>query len=70
MEPIGLRIRSDGELLIVHRCLSCGKIGNNRIAGDDFPDAIMLLIHPLSDTRGMLTEAHISLVRDALYGRR
>ena len=27
--------RGSGELMIVHQCLSCGKISPNRIAGDD-----------------------------------
>jgi len=45
MQPIGLTFKkqkqkyvstySNGELMIVHRCLSCGKISTNRIAGDD-----------------------------------
>lgn len=45
MEPIGLIFKNidynpftdniGGELMIVHLCLSCGKISCNRIAGDD-----------------------------------
>ena len=45
MQPIGLTFKkqkqkyvstySNSELMIVHRCLSCGKISTNRIAGDD-----------------------------------
>ena len=27
--------RGSGELIIVHRCLNCGQISPNRIAGDD-----------------------------------
>lgn len=44
MEPIGLSFKSDGELMIVHRCLSCGKISKNRIAGDDNTYSITKLI--------------------------
>jgi hypothetical protein len=49
MAPIGLTLkhtlkkygRSDqGELMLIHRCLGCGKISINRIAGDDDPQAL------------------------------
>jgi len=36
MRPIGITHKSDGvELMLVHQCMSCGKISKNRIAGDD-----------------------------------
>ena len=35
MEPIGVWVRGDGEWAIVHRCVTCGLIRTNRIAGDD-----------------------------------
>jgi len=45
MEPIGLTFKKEGidkygklrqgELMVVHRCLGCGKISINRIAADD-----------------------------------
>ncbi len=51
MEPIGLTLKHEGkdkygkerkgELMLVHKCLLCGKISINRIAGDDNPDEIM-----------------------------
>jgi len=52
MEPVGLTFKHEGEdkfsgqeqqgeLMVVHRCLDCGKISLNRIAGDDEPDAIL-----------------------------
>jgi len=50
MAPIGLTFKHEGfdkygkkrqgELMIIHRCLKCGKISINRIAGDDSPAAI------------------------------
>jgi hypothetical protein len=43
MKPIGLTNKSDGELMIVHLCLSCGKISSNRIAGDDNSHSIICL---------------------------
>ena len=50
MEPVGLAFKrtrdkyaggSQGELMIVHRCLSCGDLSLNRIAADD--DSISIL---------------------------
>ena len=45
MKPIGLTFKQEGfdkygkmppgELMLIHRCQSCGKISINRIAGDD-----------------------------------
>ncbi len=44
MEPIGLTLKKDGELMIVHKCLGCSKISRNRIAGDDNTYAIASLL--------------------------
>jgi len=51
MKPIGLTFKKEGvdrygkprqgEIMIVHQCLGCGKISINRIAGDDDPDMIL-----------------------------
>jgi hypothetical protein len=69
MKPIGLKKRSDGEIMIIHECLTCGKISPNRIAGDDFPDAILSL---LSGQKGgnhtLLNENDVYEVRSALFG--
>ena len=35
MEPVAKIIRKSGEEVIVHKCLKCGIIRKNRIAGDD-----------------------------------
>ena len=43
MEPVGLTVKKikkkygnpTGELMLIHRCLGCGKISINRIAADD-----------------------------------
>lgn len=48
MKPIGLAFKQDGELMITHRCMRCGKISNNRIAGDDNTYSITSLISSLS----------------------
>ena len=54
MQPIGLTIkdvtynpftkRTSGELMLVHKCLNCGKLSINRIAGDDNPYSILSLL--------------------------
>lgn len=42
MEPIGLAFKKQkNEIMLVHKCLKCGKISQNRIAGDDNPEAIL-----------------------------
>ena len=43
MEPIAVWVKRDGEWSLVHRCGSCGKIGTNRIVGDDSEWALMAL---------------------------
>ena len=55
MKPIGLAFKkpkpnsysnqTSGELMIVHHCLSCGKIAANRIAGDDDSFAILAVFN-------------------------
>lgn len=35
MKPIGLTNKKDGEIMLIHQCVKCGKISTNRIAGDD-----------------------------------
>lgn len=35
MQPIGKTVKEDGEEMIIHKCLLCGAIRKNRVAGDD-----------------------------------
>jgi len=35
MEPVALAYKGHGELCLVHKCRSCGKVNYNRIAADD-----------------------------------
>lgn len=35
MEPIAVTVRGKGNWVLVHRCLSCGRLRLNRTAGDD-----------------------------------
>lgn len=69
MMPIGLRFKQDGELMIVHKCNSCGKISNNRISGDDFTDAILNLALKQSN-ENLLTIDDIDGIRKVLFGKR
>ncbi len=69
MKPIGLRFKNDGELMIIHRCVSCGKISPNRIAGDDFTDAILELILNES-SEDLLTITDADEIKIALFGRK
>ena len=43
MKPTGLTTKKDGEIMIIHKCEKCGKVSNNRIAGDDNTDTILSL---------------------------
>ncbi len=35
MPPIGKILKEDGEEVLIHKCLKCGFVRKNRIAGDD-----------------------------------
>lgn len=43
MEPTGILSRRNGEQVLIHRCLGCGKEDPNRIAADDNPLLLMRL---------------------------
>ncbi len=49
MEPISIWCRPSGEWSVIHRCIKCGFIRLNRIAGDD-NDAMLLklAVKPIS----------------------
>jgi len=44
MKPIGIHTRRNGEEVLIHECLGCGKRDPNRIAADDNP--VLLLESP------------------------
>lgn len=49
MEPIAITAKRDGEWLLIHRCAGCGRLRQNRVAGDD--NALLLVrlaVLPLS----------------------
>lgn len=72
MEPIGLTLKRDGELMIVHKCLGCGKISCNRIAGDDNTYTITSLLeikpNKSSNCIELLTKEDSDQVFTILYG--
>lgn len=79
MQPIGLTLknittnpftgRTSGELMIVHKCLQCGHISRNRIAGDDYPDAILNLLATANHiNKNLLTTADKETVLTSLFG--
>jgi hypothetical protein len=35
MDPVGLWVRANGEVALIHRCNRCGVLKGNRVAGDD-----------------------------------
>jgi len=44
MEPIALWQKTDGEIMLLHRCRTCGMIKANRLAGDDDLETLQVLI--------------------------
>ncbi len=90
MKPIGLTLknlktnpftgRTSGEPMLVHLCLTCGRISCNRIAGDDLPDTLIALLdgtetldnETMNRLAGLgirlLSEADKSIMLSALYG--
>lgn len=43
MQPIGKTRKADGEEMIVHKCLLCGAMRKNRVAGDDTIETVASL---------------------------
>jgi len=46
MEPIAVTVRGKGHWVLIHRCLSCGRLRLNRTAGDDNPFLMLRLAAP------------------------
>ena len=72
MKPIGLTCKKDGELMVVHSCLNCGKISANRIAGDDNTYVIISLLNCNTGLKckgmDLLTNEDSPMVLTILYG--
>jgi hypothetical protein len=43
MEPVAVSLRAGGEWSLIHRCVNCGILHENRIAGDDNVMVLMSL---------------------------
>jgi hypothetical protein len=49
MEPIAISVRRGKEWVIIHRCITCGALKENRIAGDDNEMALLsLAVRPVA----------------------
>jgi uncharacterized OB-fold protein len=48
MKPVGKFLRPNNEEVLVHKCTVCGKVSNNRIAGDDNEELVNSL--PMIDS--------------------
>jgi hypothetical protein len=91
MQPVGLTLKREykkysgagvGELMLIHRCVDCGKASINRIAADDDPETILevfscsweasveLMELPGSSEIHVLTIDEGEIVRSRLYGWR
>jgi hypothetical protein len=62
MQPIGLTMKPGrdkfgracmGELMLIHRCIGCGKLSINRIAADDITERLLGVFHV-----SLATDAH------------
>jgi hypothetical protein len=71
MQPIGLTLKcgkvnryareNSGEIMLVHYCLSCGKISPNRIAGDDNAYTILELLNTGIENEPAIMQAILDL---------
>jgi len=74
MEPIGLTYKHDGygrqgEIMVIHHCVSCHKLSINRIARDDDEQQLLAVFEQSStlesDTKGCLARNDIYLLCEA-----
>jgi RNHCP domain len=64
MRPIGLTLKrshnkyavDDGELMLIHECLECGKLSINRIAADDNAELLLTVFTRSSEIDTQLLE--------------
>jgi hypothetical protein len=91
MQPIGLTLKRTrkkygaaafGELMLIHRCIECGKVALNRIAADDDARTVFKLYESSLALEGttktqldlsgihILDGADIEVVRSQLFGKR
>lgn len=66
MAPIGITFKQEGkdkygkekqgEIMLIHKCIKCGRISINRIAGDDDPDQILKIYNDSKENIDLLNE--------------
>ena len=87
MRPLGLALKQtrkkygpqQGELLLVHACVECGKVSANRIAADDLADRLYAVFESsatseaasslLASGVALLGPADVKIVKARLFGR-
>jgi len=88
MKPIGLtmkksrnkyRIKSRGELMLIHQCIECGCLSINRIAADDDPDSIMdafyrsrTTVHQIRvkcEKQGIIILTEAEIISEQIFGQ-
>lgn len=61
MQPVGLTLKRswkkydpgwEGEVMVIHHCIECGRFSINRIAADDDPDRILEIFESSLDWEG------------------
>jgi hypothetical protein len=73
MAPVGLTLKrsrdkyapdNHGELMLVHRCITCGELSINRIAADDDPEMLLAILkNNAKDRSALLNECRIKGIR-------
>lgn len=73
MAPVGLTLKrsrdkytpdNHGELMLVHRCITCGELSINRIAADDDPEILLAILkNSTKDRSALLNECRIKGIR-------
>jgi DNA-directed RNA polymerase subunit RPC12/RpoP len=71
MRPIGLTLKAthnkygsqDGELILIHQCLGCGKLSINRIAADDNAERLLVIF---DESAGLDLELRVEMATQAI----
>lgn len=72
MQPVGLTTKrtakkyascSGGELMLIHRCVDCGRLSINRIAADDDAESLLAV---LRESPRLLTGLHARLAAEGI----
>lgn len=71
MKPIGLTFKAagdgkTGEIMVVHKCVKCGVVRKNRIAGDD-KEEIILEIFKKSVEKAVSKEVEAALLSEDIH---